>query len=232
MTETPVKPLKQMLDILSSVTDELVMSKRDDGWTVMAVDKSHTTMVRIRTPLLPVTDSPWAVRIDDIRKGLKGDEVDISLDGSLTVAAGNTFTRMPLLTPEIPNQKFPALKNSDASASILADDLKAVLKDADAKTVSHVLLTIDDVGVRLDATDDQGFGQMLHIPPEECMDLDVQQRARSRYGLDLLGRFIKTLPAGAEIRISASTDYPVLVSLSLDGFDAEWVCAPVIMTED
>lgn len=230
MTAVSVKPLKQMLDILSSVTDELVMSKRDDGWTIQAVDKSHTTMVRIRTPLLPVTDSPWAVRIDDIRKGLKGDEVDISLDGSLTVAAGNTFTRMPLLTPEVPNQRFPAL-SGDASASILADDLKAILKDADAKRVSHVLLTIDDVGVRLDATDDQGFGQMLHIPPEECMDLDVQQRARSRYGLDLLGRFIRTLPTGAEIRLSASNDYPLLVSLSLQGFDAEWVCAPVIVDE-
>lgn len=230
MTAVSVKPLKQMLDILSSVTDELVMSKRDDGWTIQAVDKSHTTMVRIRTPLLPVTDEPWAVRIDDIRKGLKGDEVELALDSALEIAAGNTRTRMPLLTPEVPNQRFPAL-SGDASASILADDLKAILKDADAKRVSHVLLTIDDVGVRLDATDDQGFGQTLHIPPEECMDLDVQQRARSRYGLDLLGRFIRTLPAGAEIRVSASNDYPLLVSLSLQGFDAEWVCAPVIVDE-
>lgn len=230
MTAVSVKPLKQMLDILSSVTDELVMSKRDDGWTIQAVDKSHTTMVRIRTPLLPVTDEPWAVRIDDIRKGLKGDEVELALDSALEIAAGNTRTRMPLLTPEVPNQRFPAL-SGDASASILADDLKAILKDADAKRVSHVLLTIDDVGVRLDATDDQGFGQTLHIPPEECMDLDVQQRARSRYGLDLLGRFIRTLPTGAEIRLSASNDYPLLVSLSLQGFDAEWVCAPVIVDE-
>ena len=230
MTAVPVKPLRQMLDLLSSVTDELVMSKRDDGWTLQAVDKSHVTMIRIRTPLLPVTDEPWAVRIDDIRKGLKGDEVDISLDDALIIAAGNTRTRMPLLTPEIPNQRFPSL-SGDASASILADDLRTILKDADAKRVNHVLLTIDDVGVRLDATDDQGFGQMLHIPPEECMDLDVQQRARSRYGLDLLSRFVRTLPAGAEIRVSASTDYPLLVSLSLQGFDAEWVCAPVIVDE-
>lgn len=231
MTETPVKPLKQMLDILSSVTDELVMSKRDDGWTVMAVDKSHTTMVRIRTPLLPVTDDPWSVRIDDIRKGLKGDTVSITLNTALEIAAGNTRTRMPLLTPEIPNQRFPAL-NGDASASILADDLKAVLKDADAKTVNHVLLSVTEDGVTLDATDDQGYGQTLRIPPEECLDIDPSVPARSRFSLDLLGRFIKTLPAGAEIRISASTDYPVLISLSLDGFDAEWVCAPVIMTED
>lgn len=230
MTTVSVKPLKQMLDLLSAVTDELVMAKRDDGWTLQAVDKSHVTMIRIRTPLLPVTDEPWAVRIDDIRKGLKGDEVDISLDDALIIAAGNTRTRMPLLTPEIPNQRFPSL-SGDASASILADDLRTILKDADAKRVNHVLLTIDDVGVRLDATDDQGFGQMLHIPPEECMDLDVQQRARSRYGLDLLSRFVRTLPAGAEIRVSASTDYPLLVSLSLQGFDAEWVCAPVIVDE-
>ena len=230
MTAVPVKPLRQMLDLLSSVTDELVMAKRDDGWTLQAVDKSHVTMIRIRTSLLPVTDEPWAVRIEDIRKGLKGDEVELTMDSSLIVAAGNTRTRMPLLTPEIPNQRFPSL-SGDASASILADDLRTILKDADAKRVNHVLLTIDDVGVRLDATDDQGFGQMLHIPPEECMDLDVQQRARSRYGLDLLSRFVRTLPAGAEIRVSASTDYPLLVSLSLQGFDAEWVCAPVIVDE-
>lgn len=230
MTTVSVKPLKQMLDLLSAVTDELVMAKRDDGWTLQAVDKSHVTMIRIRTPLLPVTDEPWAVRIDDIRKGLKGDEVDISLDDALIIAAGNTRTRMPLLTPEIPNQRFPSL-SGDASASILADDLRTILKDADAKRVNHVLLTIDDVGVRLDATDDQGFGQMLHIPPEECMDLDVLSKAESRYGLDLLSRFVRTLPAGAEIRVSASTDYPLLVSLSLQGFDAEWVCAPVIVDE-
>ena len=47
----------------------------------------------------------------------------------------------------------------------------------------------------------------------------------------MLGRFIKTLPTGAEIRISESRDYPLKVSLSLDGFDAEWVCAPVIVDE-
>ena len=230
MTAVPVKPLKQMLDLLSSVTDELVMAKRDDGWTIQAVDKSHVTMIRIRTPLLPVTDEPWAVRIEDIRKGLKGDEVELTLDSALIIAAGNTRTRMPLLTPEVPNQRFPSL-SGDASASILADDLKSILKDADAKRVNHVLLTIDDVGVRLDATDDQGYGQSLHIPPEECMDLDVLSKAESRYGLDMLGRFIKTLPTGAEIRISESRDYPLKVSLSLDGFDAEWVCAPVIVDE-
>ena len=230
MTAVPVKPLRQMLDLLSSVTDELVMSKRDDGWTIQAVDKSHVTMIRIRTPLLPVTDEPWAVKIEDIRKGLKGDEVELTLDSALIIAAGNTRTRMPLLTPEVPNQRFPSL-SGDASAAILADDLKAILKDADAKRVNHVLLTIDDVGVRLDATDDQGYGQALHIPPEECMDLDIQQRSSSRYGLDMLGRFIKTLPTGAEIRISESGDYPLKVSLSLDGFDAEWVCAPVIVDE-
>lgn len=231
MTETQVKPLKQMLDILSAVTDELVMSKRDDGWTVMAVDKSHTTMVRIRTPLLPVTDEPWAVRIDDIRKGLKGDTVDISLDTSLMVAAGNTRTRMPLLTPEIPNQRFPSL-SGDASATILADDFKAILKDADAKKVNHVILTISEDGVVLDATDDQGYGQTLRIPPEECLDIDASTPAKSRYSLDLLGGFIKNLPTGAEIRLSESTDYPLMISLSQSGFDAEWVCAPVIVTED
>lgn len=231
MTETQVKPLKQMLDILSSVTDELVMSKRDDGWTIMAVDKSHTTMVRIRTQLLPVTDDPWAVRIDDVRKGLKGDAVDVSIDTALIIAAGNTRTRMPLLTPEIPNQRFPSL-SSDASATILADDFKSILKDADAKKVNHVILTISDDGVLLDATDDQGYGQMLRVPPEECLDIDSSTKVTSRFSLDLLGRFVKTLPAGAEIHLSASTDYPLLISLSLDGIEAEWVCAPVIVTED
>ena len=220
-----------MLDILSSVTDELVMSRRDDGWTVMAVDKSHTTMVRIRTPLLPVTDDPWAVRIDDIRKGLKGDAIDITLDSSLIIAAGNTRTRMPLLTPEIPNQRFPAL-SGDASATILADDFKAILKDADAKKVNHVILSLNEDGVTLDATDDQGYGQILRVPPEECLDIDAPSKVVSRFSLDLLGRFVKTLPAGAEIRLSASSDYPVLISLTLDSTEVEWVCAPVIVTED
>ena len=171
----------------------------------------------------------WAVEIDKLQQALKGKEVTVSYDGALVVQAGHMVSRIPLMEPEdcpkVPNIEYTA------HATILASDLRAVVRETDGKKVPFIALTIDEQGVTVESRDEMGYGQTLAVPPEECLDLTVESPARATFGTDMMQRFLKNVPNDAEISLDMSKDYPMRISLAGEGWTSEWVCAPVIQSD-
>lgn len=224
--------LRAVADITSAVSKEIVFDSSEfDGMSmkVTMVDPSHTMICSSELSIADPVQGRWAVEISRLQKALTGKEVTLSCDGALVVKAGHMVTRIPLLEPSDP-PKVPRIEYT-AHATILASDLKAIVKGTDAKKVQFISLAIDEQGVTVESRDDMGYGQTLAVPPEECLDLSVELPARATFGTDMLQRFLSNVPNDASLELDMSKDYPIRISLSGEGWRSEWVCAPVILDE-
>lgn len=224
--------MKTVADLTSSVSKEMTFDSTDfDGMSmkVTMVDPSHTMICSSMLSIPAPVQGRWAVEIDKLQQALKGKEASMSYDGALVVQAGHMVSRIPLMEPE-DSPKVPSIDYT-AHATILASDIKAIVKDTDAKKVPFVALTIDEQGVTVESRDEMGYGQTLAVPPEECLDLTVEVPARATFGTDLMQRFLKNVPNDAEISLDMSKDYPIRISLTGEGWQSEWVCAPVIQSD-
>ena len=224
--------LRAVADITSAVSKEIVFDSSEFHGTKMKVtmvDPSHTMICSSELDIADPVQGRWAVEISRLQKALTGKEVTLSCDGALVVKAGHMVTRIPLLEPADP-PKVPSIGYT-AHASILASDLKAIVKGTDAKKVQFISLVIDEQGVTVESRDDMGYGQTLAVPPEECLSLDVESPARATFGTDMLQRFLSNVPNDASLGLDMSQDYPMRISLSGEGWESEWVCAPVILDE-
>ena len=228
MSELQTKPLKAVLDVMSCVTDEVTFISLPDGGTeCKSADSSHTAMCLCT--LEGTFPAPrMAFAIDELQRTLKTPTVGIELGDRVTVTSGHTVTRLRTIADDDSSLRMPSL-TYDASATVQAPDLRALVRDADPKRVFYVRLTIDGDGVTLVADDEAGYGQTVTIPPEEC--LDISGSASTTLSLDYLKRFLSAVPNDAELRVEMSDDYPVRVSLTGEGWSAQWVCAPVILEE-
>lgn len=221
--------MKTVADLTSTVAKEMTFVPSDEGMRVTMVDPSHTMICSSTLSIPAPVQGRWAVEIDKLQQALRGKEVSISCDGALVVQAGHMVSRIPLMEPEdcpkVPNIEYTA------HATILASDLRAVVRETDGKKVPFIALTIDEQGVTVESRDEMGYGQTLAVPPEECLDLTVEVPARATFGTDMMQRFLKNVPNDAEISLDMSKDYPMRISLTGDGWSSEWVCAPVIQSD-
>lgn len=221
--------MKTVADLTSTVAKEMTFVPSDEGMRVTMVDPSHTMICSSTLSTPSPVQGRWAVEIDKLQQALRGKEVSMSCDGALVVQAGHMVSRIPLMEPE-DAPKVPSIEYT-AHATILASDLRAVVRETDGKKVPFIALTIDGQGVTVESRDEMGYGQTLAVPPEECLDLTVEVPARATFGTDMMQRFLKNVPNDAEITLDMSKDYPVRISLAGEGWSSEWVCAPVIQSD-
>ena len=223
--------LRTVADLTSTVSKEMTFVPVEDGrgMKVTMVDPSHTMICSSLMSISSPVQGKWAVEISKLQQALKGREVTLGCDGALVVQAGHMVSRIPLMEPE-DCPKVPSIEYT-AHATILASDLKAIVKDTDPKKVPFIALTIDEQGVTVESRDEMGYGQTLAVPPEECLDLLVEQPARATFGTDMMQRFLKNVPNDSEISMDMSKDYPMRISLGGEGWSSEWVCAPVIQSD-
>lgn len=219
--------LRTVLDLVSSVTDELEVSHDRGGWSVSATDPSHTSMVMAELDAEPLCEGTWRVRLADLQRSLRGTEVALSADGVLSATSGNMTSRMRLLATE-GSSREPALRFS-ATASFLAQDAVDLVKGSDPKVCQAVRVSVDGDGVSMVADDGSGYGLTLHVPPQECMELEGSGAAH--LSLSLMTAFLSKVPRDAELRLELSDDYPVRMTVGGEHWSCAWVCAPMIFDE-
>ena len=228
MIELNAEDVRHVLDMMACVTDEVAFEPCGEGFSCIAMDPSKTCVCRCLVRSDATDMGRWAVRVSELSKAMRTKRVILDdSDGRLTVTSGRTVSRVPLLSAEDP-PKFPELEYT-ATATILAQDLRGLVRTSDPKKVYYVRMTVDSDGVTMVADDDAGYGQTLTVPPEECIDIDGS--AATALSLDHLTRLAKAVPSDAELTMAMADGYPVKVSLGGDGWRAELLCAP-ILTED
>ena len=231
MVKVSPTALGAVLDMMASVTDEVTFSESPEGgWECMATDRAHVAMCRCTLDAESLGADGWAVEISRLRRALKGDEADISVEGGrLTVVAGRVRTVLPLVEPA-DRVRFPTL-DLPAEVAILSSDLSEAVMVDDPRKVSCMRFVLDDGGLTMAAEEDGGTGydRSVTVPPEEC--IDMLGSAATAMPLDYVARLAKAVPKGSDIRLGMADAYPLSVSVSGEGWTAVWMCAPRISDE-
>lgn len=224
----PSKALKAACAVMSPAARELDVSFSDDGWVMSAIDPTKAMICNVTISARPLPE-PFSVPFESMLRAIRGDTLTIAQEAGLVIVrAGNVSTRIRTLVPDAPF-RLPREFEYTAHASVLSDDLRDILSSADPSRVGTAKLVIDRDGLTVNVLDSSGEGQMLTVPPEECISLEGE--AAAGYNVRMLAALLKAVPRGSEILIEMGEDYPMRLTVEGEGWSAWCVLAPLIEEE-
>ena len=235
--------LKGLVNIISTLVDEVKFTITEEGMTLKAVDAAHVAMIELAVgkgafESYKAERTELGLDLDKVKGVLKlassGDIIRIEQDdehGRLVFKIGNITRRMNLVdTSTMSDPKVPQL-NVTANLTVPVEELQQGIRAAD--TISdHITLRAgpeffelscmgdtDSVSLRLD----KGPAVIIDTPSEVC----------SMYPLDYFSNIIKALPAGTSLDVELENDYPMKLVFGLaDGnVKVDYLLAPRIERE-
>ncbi|NLL94425.1 MAG: proliferating cell nuclear antigen (pcna) [Thermoplasmatales archaeon] len=241
--EVKSETLKGVVNIISTLVDEVKFTVGSEGISLKAVDPAHVAMIELRMEAgafesFSASDTEIGVDLDKIKDVLKlagsGDVISMEQDedhGRLVFRIGNITRRMNLVdTSSMSDPKVPQL---DIQSSILvsAGELQKGIRAAE--TVSdHIALTADADFFELSCEGDTDSAN-LRLEASMLERLDVPGRVRSLFPLDYFSNLIKAVPADTKVEIRLDNDYPVKIKFPLaDGNGGvDYLLAPRIESD-
>ncbi|AEM39552.1 proliferating cell nuclear antigen PcnA [Pyrolobus fumarii 1A] len=233
------KSFQSMLETLSKIVDEAVMTVSQEGVRIRALDPAHVAMIEIMLP--PDTFLEYEVEEEAkigfnvvniakiVKRGKKGDKVEIeATDDRVTwTIAGAAIKRYKLLNldiaePEIPEAQF----EFKARIALIVDAFKNALRDAE---------TVGDT-VELEADEEKLLirGRGTAVAETEItrdkpavIDFQVDEPSKAAYSIDYLKHVLALTKVADTVSIEFSTDSPLRLQFSLPaGGRVNYLLAP------
>lgn len=235
--------LKGLVNIISTLVDEVKFSINGDGMMLKAVDAAHVAMIELTVgkgafESFKAEDTELGLDLDKVKSVLKlassGDVIKMEQDeahGRLVFKIGNITRRMNLVdTSTMGDPKVPQLSVT-ANMTVPVEELQKGIRAAD--TISdHITLKAgpdffelscdgdtDSVSLRLEA----GPAVVIDTPSEVC----------SMFPLDYFSNIVKAVPSGTAVNVELENDYPMKMVFGLaDGnVKVDYLLAPRIENE-
>ena len=240
--------LKGLVNVISTLIDEVKFTITPEGMTLKAVDPAHVAMIELNIEAgafesYSADQTEIGLDLDKVKDVLKlsssGDIISMEQDenyGRLIFKVGNITRRMHLVdTSSMNDPKVPDL-NVSAHIEVPVSELQRGIK-ASENISDHIALTTcedyfelacegdtDSVNLRLDRSQLLGF---------EVAGDSPNGRYCSLFPLDYFSNLIKAVPSDVPVRIDMDNDYPVMINFALaDGKGAvKYLLAPRIESE-
>ncbi len=234
--------LKGLVNIISTLIDEVKFTITPKGMTLKAVDAAHVAMIEMeiencafdRYRAEPCEIGLDLDKVKDVLKlATSGDNIGMEQDdthGRLVFKIGNITRRMNLVdTSTMSNPKVPQL-SLIAKISLLVDELQKGIRAAD-KISDHVTLKAGPGYFDMYCEGDTD-SVSLHLDGVS-VEVDADSEVCSMFPLDYISNIIKAIPAGTTIKIELDNDYPVKLVFSLADGNARvnYLLAPRIESE-
>jgi proliferating cell nuclear antigen len=211
--------LRDALDAVTPLSDEVKFSISPDGIKLKAVDPANIAMVFLELPSAAFEyykADACELGIDLVRLGDalsmadKGENVQIELDEEshkLKVGVGSLSYTVGLIDPTAIG-KEPRIPDVDLPTSVTLDGrvLHKALKAAE-KVSDHVVLGISDDIFYMEAKGDID-SLKLKIPATELIGLKPGE-SRSLFSLDYCVDFAKSAAKAGEVTLEMGIDYPM-----------------------
>ena len=221
------KSFQSMMETLSKIVDEAVMTVKDDGVIIRALDPAHVAMIEINLP--PDIFLEYEVEGEAkvgfnvtniakiVKRGKKGDKVEIeATDDRVTwTIAGAAIKRYKLLNLDVPEPEIPQAEfEFKARVALIVDAFKNALRDAE---------TVGDT-VELEADEEKlvirGKGAALaetEITRDKpaVIDFQVEEPSRAAYSIDYLKHVLALTKVADTVTIEFSSDAPLRLQFSL-----------------
>jgi proliferating cell nuclear antigen len=234
--------LRDAVESVSSLVDEVKFSISEKGLELKAVDPANVAMVSLKIgaeafEYFKATDGEIGVdlvRLSDVLSMAdKGETVQLELDEEshkLKIGVGSLSYTLSLIDPTA-IRKEPRIPELDLPAHVTlpGSELRRAVKAAE-KVSDHVILGVSDEGFYMEAKGDID-SLKLKIPSTELLGMKPGE-ARSLFSLDYLEDMSKSIGKSGEVRLELGIDYPLRIAFRLgQSVEVSYLLAPRIEQE-
>lgn len=234
--------LKGLVNIISTLIDEVKFTITPEGMTLKAVDAAHVAMIEMEVEKCAfdkyeAEDCEIGLDLDKVKDVLKlaasGDVIGMEQDdthGRLVFKVGNITRRMNLVdTTTMSDPKVPQLSLT-AKISLPVDELQKGIRAAD-KISDHITLKAGPGYFDMFCEGDTD-SVSLHLDGAS-VEVESDSEVCSMFPLDYFSNIIKAIPAGTTVMVELDNDYPVKLVFSLADGNARvnYLLAPRIESE-
>lgn len=234
--------LRDAMEAVSSLVDEVKFSISEKGLELKAVDPANVAMVSLKIgaeafEYFKATTGEIGVdlvRLSDVLSMAdRGENVQLELDEEsrkLKIGVSSLSYTLSLIDPTA-IRKEPRIPELDLPAHVTlpGGELRRAVKAAE-KVSDHVILGVSDEGFYMEAKGDID-SLKLKIPSTELLGLKPGE-ARSLFSLDYLEDMSKSIGKAREVTLELGIDYPLRVSYKLGpSVEINYLLAPRIEQE-
>jgi proliferating cell nuclear antigen len=235
--------LKQLLEIIRNLTNEVKFVVTDAQLTIKAVDTAHVAMVDLNLGKdgfeeYKASDCQLGIDLEKLNDVLKlsnaGDVISLEHDedkNRLITKIGNITRRMSLLDasvltePKVPNLNLPV--KIKLKAVELLQGIRASEPISD-----HISLIASPDGFELAAQGDTD-SVSLKLPKDMIETLECKEVVKSLFALDYFSKMIKAVGPQESVLMNLGSDYPVKLEFNFadQKGSATYLLAPRIESE-
>lgn len=223
-----ISNLKEVMDILSSVTNEAKLEFEPDGLRVRAIDSARIAMVDLFVPkeafeLYDVQEkSEVSVELEKIRNVIRlpsgSDNINMSITGNkIKFVLGSLTKTISTLDTFVNSPKLPTVDPKN-SVVLKKAELERVLKAANDVRDS-IRFTLDDKRFEASSQSDSEEVDLI-LEAENLVELKVQESASSSYPLDYLTKIIRSVNFSENLKLAFNNDYPLVIEFKILEADA------------
>ncbi|TET91535.1 MAG: proliferating cell nuclear antigen (pcna) [Methanomassiliicoccales archaeon] len=235
--------LKELIDVVSTLVDEVKLNIGKSGIAVKAVDPAHVAMVDLTLEKSAFEEykgdeTELGIDINKMREVLKlaraGEIISMEHDedkNRLIMSVGNIVRRMSLVDtagmsdPKVPNLDLPA------KLTVRTDELRQGIRASESVS-DHIALISSPDGFEMISEGDTDSVN-LKLPKDLLEELDCKETVRSLFPLDYFSNMIKAVSSAESITMHLGNDYPVRMEFEIAGGKGavKYLLAPRIESE-
>lgn len=235
--------LKGLVNIISTLIDEVKFTITPEGMTLKAVDAAHVAMIEMEVTRdafesYSAESCEIGLDLDKVKGVLKlassGDIIKMEQDeshGRLVFKVGNITRRMNLVdTTSMSDPKVPQLSLT-AHINVPVEELQKGIRAAESIS-DHITLKAGPEYFELSCEGDTD-SVSLRLDKDSSMSIDTDSEVCSMFPLDYFSNIIKAIPSGTVINVELDSDYPVKLKFGLADGNAKvnYLLAPRIESE-
>jgi proliferating cell nuclear antigen len=234
--------LKGLVNIISTLIDEVKFTITPEGMTLKAVDAAHVAMIEMEISKgafesYSAEDTELGLDLDKVKGVLKlagaGEIIKMEQDdsvGKLVFKVGNITRRMSLIdTTGMSDPKVPQL-DLTATITVAIEELQKGIRAVESIS-DHITLKAGPEFFELSCEGDTDSVSLKL--DKDAAKIDTSSDVCSMFPPEYLANIIKAIPSGTQVDIELDNDYPVKLVFNLaDGaVKVHYLLAPRIESE-
>ena len=234
--------LKGIVNIISTLIDEVKFTITSEGMTLKAVDAAHVAMIEMNLTKgafesFSAEDTEIGLDLEKVKGVLKlagsGETIRMEQDdatGKLVFKVGNITRRMSLIdTTGMNDPKVPQL-NLTATITVPIEELQKGIRAVESIS-DHITLKAGPEFFELSCEGDTD-SVSLRLDPSSAK-ISTDSDVCSMFPPDYLANIIKAIPSGTQVDIELDNDYPMklVFALAAGAAKVDYLLAPRIESE-
>ncbi len=229
--EIKAEILRDLVEIVQTIVDEVKINVDEDGLSLKAVDPAHVAMVDLHLS----TNAFVNYKAEETELGVTLNKIDQFLrlsspsdmiilehdddDNRLVLKVNNITQKMPLLDtagmtdPSVPQLDLPIC------VKLLGKHLQTGVK-ASQNIADHIAISAGPDGFEIFSEEDEDSVSLV-LSKEEVEEIDASESVRSLFALDYFSNMIKSVDSNTIVELDLGRDYPIKVKFEFADGDGK-----------